>query len=36
MHTWPVQDAKARFTELLDANVGSQLRKQRPHGDKLA
>ena len=31
MHTWPVQDAKARFSELLDACVreGSQLITRR-------
>lgn len=36
MPTWPVQDAKARFSELLDTNVVSELRKPKPHGAVLA
>jgi hypothetical protein len=36
MTVWPVQDAKARFSELLDKNVVSELRRPKPHGALLA
>lgn len=36
MRVWPVQDAKARFSEFLDTDVVSELRRQQPHGAVVA
>lgn len=36
MTVWPVQDAKARFSDLIDTNVVSELRRPKPHGALLA
>ena len=36
MHTWPVQDAQARFSELLDACLSEGAQRVTRHGTETA
>ncbi len=36
MHTWPVQDAKARFSELLDTSIAEGPQVVTKHGKAAA